>query len=84
MYHILIKRQIIRLYNDISKVEMGKIIILKINCEFKKSMFFYFFWPAIPHLIISFNHLNFTYMQLRCEWREQCLRFLLKVLDLVL
>ena len=34
MYHILIKRRIIRLSNDISNIEMGKIILLKINLEF--------------------------------------------------
>ena len=40
MYHILITRQIIRLSNDISSIEMGKIILLKINLEFEKLVFF--------------------------------------------
>ena len=39
MYHMLIKRQIIRLSNDINNIKMGKRILLKINQEIEKSSF---------------------------------------------
>ena len=41
MYHISIKRQIIRLSNDINNIKVGKRILLKINKEFEKSFFFF-------------------------------------------
>ena len=50
MYHTLMKRQLVGLFNDRSKIEMGKIIPLKSNGEFD---FFppAFFWLATSHLI---------------------------------
>ena len=46
MYHALINRQIIKLFNDITQIKMGKRILLKISREFeeKKS---YILWPAM-------------------------------------
>ena len=40
MYYILIKRQIIRLSNGISNIKMGKRMLLKINQENEKRVFF--------------------------------------------
>ena len=57
MYYILIKRQIIRLSNGISNIKVGKRMLPKINEKNEKCFFFLiFFWPAISHLIICFNH----------------------------
>ena len=43
MYHVLIRRQIIKLSNDITIVKMGKRILLKISREFEKNIFFLLF-----------------------------------------
>ena len=40
MYHLLIKRQIIRLSNDVNNINMGKTILPKIEWEFEKFVFF--------------------------------------------
>ena len=47
MYHAFIKRQIIKPPNDMSKMKMGKRILLKISREFEKLIFFQ--WPLIFH-----------------------------------
>ena len=39
MYHALIRRQIIKLSNDITKIKMSKSILLKISREFEKNYF---------------------------------------------
>ena len=39
MYYILIKRQIIRLSNDISNIKMGKRMLLKISQKKEMSFF---------------------------------------------
>ena len=39
MYQILIKSQILRQFNDINNIKMGKRMPLKINQEFKKRVF---------------------------------------------
>ena len=43
MYYIFIKRQMIRLSNDIRNIKMGKRILLKINWKFEKCFFFFIF-----------------------------------------
>ena len=40
MYHALIRRQIIKLSNDITKIKMSKSILLKISREFEKMVLF--------------------------------------------
>ena len=39
MYYILIKRQIIRLCNDVGNIQMGKTILLKITENLKNEFF---------------------------------------------
>ena len=53
MYHVLIKRQVIRLSNDIRNMKMCKRILMKINREFEKLVFFLDFWA----IDISLNNL---------------------------
>ena len=43
MYHVSIKRQIIRLSNDMNNIKMDKRILLKINKEMEKLFFFLIF-----------------------------------------
>ena len=44
IYHVLIKRQMIKLSNDITVVKMGKRILLKISREFEKMIIFLTFF----------------------------------------
>ena len=53
MYYILIERQIIRLSNGISNIKMGKRMLLKINQNNEKGVFFFKFLASD----ISLNNL---------------------------
>ena len=57
MYHISIKRQIIRLSNDINNIRMDKRILLKINKEIKKI--------KIPYFLASDTSLNNLFQPLK-------------------
>ena len=56
MHLISIKRQIIRLCNDIGNRNIGKRILRNLTENLKNEFFSRFFWPAISDLIVCFNH----------------------------
>ena len=59
MYHALIRRQIIKLSNDITKIKMGKSILLKISWEFEKMIFFLYFLASDISLDNLFKSIKF-------------------------
>ena len=59
MYHALIRRQIIKLSNDITKIKMGKSILLKISREFEKLIFVLHFLASDISLNNLFDTITF-------------------------
>ena len=64
MYHVLIRRQIIKLSNAITKIKMGESIILKISREFEKMDFFLHFLASDISLNNLFLSIQFLEMKL--------------------